>query len=144
MLCRECTAEHCLLKCEESLGGRRSRHPREGDWSAHELVLMARNTCSASKRISACDIVTFSLQKYINKCISVKHLENVIPVWWVCWMRKDVRELSQSLGSRKPPVLKVWDRGAKPVCLCLCVCVCNGELREKPRAIDLILAGIQK
>lgn len=47
------------------------KHPLEGNWAAHELVLMVGNTCIASKRISACDIVIFSLPKYVNKCISI-------------------------------------------------------------------------
>lgn len=97
MLCHEWTAEHCLSKCRVWEGGEVGIHVKD----AHEWILMVENACTASKIISAVDIVPFSLPKYENTCIFIKYLRNVISVWWVCQLRKDIREICKSLGSGK-------------------------------------------
>lgn len=97
MLCHEWAAEHCLSKCQVQEGGEAGIHVKEG----YEWILLVENTCTASKMISTLDIVPFSLPKYENTCILIKHLRNIISVWWVCQLRKDIREICKSLGSGK-------------------------------------------
>lgn len=88
ILCHEWTAEHCLSKCKVQEGGEVGIHVKD----AHEWIFMVENTCTASNMILTLDIIPFSLPKYENTCIFIKHLRNVIPVWWVCRLRKDIRE----------------------------------------------------
>lgn len=132
-----------LLVKMQSPGGKRSWHPHEGNSDAHEWILLVENTYTVSKMISTWGIVPFSLPKCENTCIFIKHLRNVIPVWWICQLRKDIREICKSIGSGKHPSsrsgVRVWNLFA-----CVFICVCNGDWRQEPRGIDFVLAEIQK
>lgn len=134
MVCRT-----LLVKMQSPGGG--SWYPCEGNRDAHERILVVENTCTASKMISTWDIVPFSLPKYENTCIFIKHLRNVIPVWWVWWLRKDIRETFKSLGSGKHPSSRFWI-GVWNLFACVCSYVCVMETGNRNQ--EILILSLQR